>query len=241
MIDSGDRQSDLNAPASNEEEKESSHARTDPKDRSGYSDPGSGSHHSRYGHQESPSTAGHSSTAVGENIEIRASNGSNRGMWSKFKSLCQKALHPLLETASTGAAKPCKVTSSAVSLKGANRQKNEDSWYVSPANSVFVVADGMTGAAAGEIASQLTTETLAEQLATTTSLRSKRMALTVVNRAFEQANSRVVEFGCTHDCAGLAAAVVTAIRRENRICIAGVGDCRAYLYRGGKTETTDKR
>lgn len=99
----------------------------------------------------------------------------------------------------------------------------------------------MGGCPAGDVASQLSVNVLVDELARIPRIGSKREALRDLNRAFQSANSRVVQFGRAHDCAGLGAAVVAAVCREHCICIAGVGDCRGYLFRASKLQqlTTD--
>lgn len=128
----------------------------------------------------------------------------------------------------------CEVSAAGMSFKGSHRKQNEDCWQVAPDCSGFIVADGMGGCPAGDVASQLTVNVLADELGKMRTVRSQREALRALNIAFEEANSRVVRFGRAHDCAGLGAAVVAAIHVNNRIYVAGVGDCRAYLLRGRK-------
>ena len=48
-----------------------------------------------------------------------------------------------------------KITYKAVSDVGRKRKGNEDSLFVNPEQHLFVVADGMGGAAAGEVASAM--------------------------------------------------------------------------------------
>ena len=47
------------------------------------------------------------------------------------------------------------VVAGACSIQGARRERNEDHQYVSPDKDLFIVADGMGGHAAGEVASSI--------------------------------------------------------------------------------------
>jgi serine/threonine protein phosphatase PrpC len=113
---------------------------------------------------------------------------------------------------------------------GRQRRANEDAYYVrSP---VFVVADGMGGAQAGEVASRLAAETFDSDLGSGPPEQVLREAFGLANRKIhEQAASdeSVAGMGTT-----LTAAIVDAQRDE--VAIGHVGDSRAYRLRGGKLE-----
>jgi PPM family protein phosphatase len=113
---------------------------------------------------------------------------------------------------------------------GRQRRANEDAYYVRAP--VFVVADGMGGAQAGEVASRIAAESFDRDLPT----GSPEATL---KDAFESANTEIHEHAASDEShAGmgttLTAAIVDAEREE--VAIGHVGDSRAYRLRGSKLE-----
>jgi serine/threonine protein phosphatase PrpC len=113
----------------------------------------------------------------------------------------------------------------ALSDKGCVRSNNEDYCLIEPELGLFVLADGMGGANAGERASRLAVETVAEAV-----LMAQRRDSQVLLTAVEEANRRVLD-AAQHDSAleGMGTTLVAALEIGNELCIASVGDSRAYL------------
>src|ERR1035441_7362629 len=76
----------------------------------------------------------------------------------------------------------------ALSDQGCVRANNEDYCLIKPELGLYVLADGMGGAKAGERASQLAVETVVEVV-----LEAQRRDSQVVLKAVEEANRRVAE------------------------------------------------
>jgi serine/threonine protein phosphatase PrpC len=113
---------------------------------------------------------------------------------------------------------------------GRQRRANEDAYYVRAP--VFVVADGMGGAQAGEVASRLAAETFDSDLGSGPPETVLREAFGVANRKIFDHASRdesVAGMGTT-----LTAAIVDA--EHDEVAIGHVGDSRAYRLRDGKLE-----
>lgn len=111
------------------------------------------------------------------------------------------------------------------------RKNNEDAWLIDPALSLAVVADGMGGAACGEVASAITAETISEYLRDSEEDRDPH---TIIAEAIGLANKRVLEKArISTDCKGMGSTVVLALLRNPLVFIANVGDSRAYLFREG--------
>lgn len=111
---------------------------------------------------------------------------------------------------------------------GCVRDHNEDSLVVAPP--LFVVADGMGGHAAGEVASEIATSILAEKAPQTPDAEA-------LGHAVEEANLEIIaaaEDGRGRE--GMGTTCTAAILKEDRLIIAQVGDSRAYLLHQGKLQ-----
>jgi PPM family protein phosphatase len=117
------------------------------------------------------------------------------------------------------------VESATATHAGRVRRKNEDAYYAEAP--LFAVADGMGGALAGELASRISVQTLAELVAEGTD--EERLAATI-----RLANRRVAE-RATEDprASGMGSTVTAALVGRTGVAFAHVGDSRAYLWRGG--------
>jgi protein phosphatase len=121
----------------------------------------------------------------------------------------------------------------ARSLTGRDRDQNEDHFLVDPERGLAVVADGMGGHAAGEVASRLAIEAIAAALSTEKlrAVRGKPVAIKeALIEALFQAHTRV-KAAARQDPRkrGMGCAAVVALITRARIHVANVGDARAYL------------
>ena len=108
---------------------------------------------------------------------------------------------------------------------GRVRKINEDSVLVR--NRLFVVADGMGGHQAGEVASDLAVRTLA-------AVCQKRADLGVLEKAVLQANGAILLRAQGSDaCKGMGTTLTALWAGKQRVFIAHVGDSRAYRLRSG--------
>ena len=113
----------------------------------------------------------------------------------------------------------------ALSDQGCVRANNEDYCLIKPELGLYVLADGMGGAKAGERASQLAVDTVAEVV-----LEAQRRDSQVVLKAVEEANRRVLEAARSDpSLEGMGTTLVVALETEEGLFIASVGDSRAYL------------
>jgi serine/threonine protein phosphatase PrpC len=113
----------------------------------------------------------------------------------------------------------------ALSDKGCVRSNNEDYCLIEPELGLYVLADGMGGANAGERASRLAVDTVAEAV-----LMAQHRDSQVLLTAVEEANRRVLD-AARQDIAleGMGTTLVAALEIGEDLCIASVGDSRAYL------------
>jgi serine/threonine protein phosphatase PrpC len=122
---------------------------------------------------------------------------------------------------------------------GLVRSLNEDSvaFVVPPdsqdakdRNGLVLVADGMGGHAAGEVASRLAVEIVRRCLFELQGDVAETLAV-----AFSAANKAIFDYGQAHpECAGMGTTCTALVVQSGRMWLGHVGDSRAYLLRGSK-------
>jgi|SRR5262245_1024643 len=122
---------------------------------------------------------------------------------------------------------------------GNYRENNEDAIDVKlfPDLTVAIVADGMGGQAAGEIASKRAVDIIPRELRKTLTTAVNADATKVlIRKAIVQANEEIMAMGqLDKEMKNMGTTVVLAVwRRAGELFIAGVGDSRAYLIRSKK-------
>jgi serine/threonine protein phosphatase PrpC len=117
----------------------------------------------------------------------------------------------------------------AVSDAGRTRRRNEDAYVVDPP--LFAVADGMGGAQAGEVASQLAAAVLRESTGKDGDPEGRIVAL------IQEANRQIYERARSDaQASGMGTTVTAAMLADEQVAIGHVGDSRAYRVRGGELE-----
>jgi protein phosphatase len=127
---------------------------------------------------------------------------------------------------------------------GRQRQHNEDSFLVEDDAKLFLVADGMGGHAAGEIASRIAVDSISEFILHTREDDGTwphaydehfRRTTNRLMAALRLANTRVLE-AMRKDARlrGMGTTVVACMADGDTISVAHVGDSRAYLIRDGE-------
>jgi len=123
--------------------------------------------------------------------------------------------------------------------RGRVREHNEDNWAADPAQGLFIVSDGMGGAAAGEVASKIVVETLP-------ALLQQKMPAKPTNRLLRsvlaELSDRVLnETRYKPRLSGMGATIVMLWFQAQQIFIAHMGDSRIYRHRAGALQqlTTD--
>ncbi len=119
--------------------------------------------------------------------------------------------------------------------QGRVRTSNEDSFVANPETRLLLVADGMGGHAAGEIASQIAASTINDWV-TLHSLSNESVGEMLRLGALE-ANTRVYDAQRRdRTLAGMGSTLTAMLFQGNRYYIAHVGDSRAYRLRDGALE-----
>jgi protein phosphatase len=117
---------------------------------------------------------------------------------------------------------------------GLRRAENEDTFVVMPEVSLFLVADGMGGEAAGELASRFFADAAVE-IFSTTQAASEDERLNLVQRAFNLAHDRIREHVSKHPHhwgMGCTAELVSFL--GDSWLLGHVGDSRTFLCRDGR-------
>lgn len=132
------------------------------------------------------------------------------------------------------------ITSAGRTDVGVIRSGNEDSYLMVPDRGIFIVADGMGGHAAGEVASEMAVKFVAQELDSLRGLSDQQVA-DRMQTAIRAANGAIYQRTLTeHDKRGMGTTVTALTLFENRFLIGQVGDSRAYLLRDSKLTQVTK-
>jgi len=140
-----------------------------------------------------------------------------------------------------------RITCEALSDVGRKRKGNEDALFMSDEQRLYVVADGMGGHAAGEVASRVAVDAIAEFVELTGGNQEITWPFGLddsisyegnrLKTAVRHANSRVIE--ATRESAeyeGMATTVAAVLVDGDVANLAHVGDSRIYLWSGDTIE-----
>jgi serine/threonine protein phosphatase PrpC len=155
---------------------------------------------------------------------------------------------PILDDEPTGPVPRILVSAVGGTDQGKKRKHNEDAFVVLPSHSLFAIADGMGGYAAGEVASQMAMDILRDSFERETFGGAPIPGLPKrgdeLVRAIQTANLAILTQARQNEAqAGMGTTLVAARFAPNRkrVYIAHVGDSRIYRLRDGRLEqlTTD--
>src|SRR3989442_5981721 len=161
------------------------------------------------------------------------------------------------------APKPIKIEVFAKTDRGRTRDHNEDRFLVADLTrraaslqptvrahevgergTLFVVADGMGGAAAGELASEMAIETIYDEMVKTWGSEREETPQRFAHRlkeAVEAANAHINSYAKAHaEARGMGTTTTAAGVLGERCYVTQVGDSRAYLVRHGQAHQLTK-
>jgi len=131
-----------------------------------------------------------------------------------------------------------------VTDKGRVRPVNEDCWAFEPSRGLCVVADGIGGHKAGEVAARIAVETIVASVTTTSPATSQwpfgfdPSLSHVGNRlrtAVHLAHMHILETAVTSDqYAGMGTTIVASMVEGDRLSVAHAGDSRLYVLAGDR-------
>ena len=130
------------------------------------------------------------------------------------------------------------ITAAAKSVQGSRCEANEDTFLMDEGRGVFVLTDGLGGQRGGERASRLAAAGLMDQAELLVERREPQgsladgmaQAFLTVNESMLSVAEQLPRFR------GMGASAVMAIVDSDRLYVASVGDCRAYLIRDDEAE-----
>jgi len=124
----------------------------------------------------------------------------------------------------------------AVTDRGRKRPANEDAFGYSIEDGVYVVCDGMGGAAAGEIASSLAVDEML-RLLTDRGLEDEAAMPEAAEEAVIAANEAIYSRSKRNrKLSGMGTTLVALIAVDRQIWVLNVGDSRCYRMRDGRLE-----
>jgi protein phosphatase len=133
-----------------------------------------------------------------------------------------------------------------VSDTGLKRANNEDSVVTDPQSGLVLVADGMGGYKAGEVASAIAAKVVLDDvragLGRREFLQSGASEATLLKAAIESANRHIYETAAKiPQCRGMGTTIAAVLFSHGRATVAHVGDSRVYRLREGALSqvTTD--
>ena len=119
------------------------------------------------------------------------------------------------------------------------RETNEDAFGIDPQLGLMVVADGLGGHPAGEVASAFVVEALPRQLAMgrAAGLEDAQGPAQLLSQSLLIVAEQLRDMGCaTPEQEGMGATVVAALVSDAALLVAHLGDSRAYRLRNGHLE-----
>lgn len=131
-----------------------------------------------------------------------------------------------------------------VSDPGIVRPHNEDCIAMRSDQGIAILADGMGGYNAGEVASAIAVSTILDDLrAELKRISAKRMpngmsrVSTIIHQAVEKANNEINQIAFIQpQCHGMGTTLVLAVFYDNRVTVGHVGDSRLYRLRRNRFE-----
>jgi protein phosphatase len=126
----------------------------------------------------------------------------------------------------------------AASHRGRVRTSNEDAFGICAQDGLFVVCDGMGGAAAGEVASRVAVDTMLRSLCSPSDGDGGDQEVPSLLRDAVADANHLVFSQASNDSRlhGMGTTLVALLTQEKKAWVAHVGDSRCYRFRGGVLE-----
>jgi protein phosphatase len=153
-------------------------------------------------------------------------------IWNFLKNLFPSSVHPLRLFGRTDT--------------GRTRPNNEDSFVIMPQSHILMVADGMGGHNAGEVASRAAIESMVHQIAKQDALKKINASQEAIRHnlihALRVTNNQIMLMACENQAySGMGCTFIVGFVNQGYLFTCHVGDVRAYLLtsQGLKQLTND--
>lgn len=127
---------------------------------------------------------------------------------------------------------------------GRVRSHNEDSVTIvknASGEYLLIVADGMGGHRAGEVASSLAVTHLGKRFSSISSIGSKLDAVNWLNDNVNEINEAILEYATSHfDSTGLGTTLVLALLTDDYLIFGNIGDSSGYVLKNHKLHKVTK-
>jgi len=130
----------------------------------------------------------------------------------------------------------------ALSDKGIIREQNEDFWNIvldDNGNPIaFIIADGMGGHKAGDVASRMAVEIISQEICRSLVTINSSTAIGFLEKAINLANDEIFKYSLLNlNGTGIGTTLTLGFIQNGKITIAHIGDSRFYLIRGGTIQS----
>ncbi len=113
------------------------------------------------------------------------------------------------------------------SMTGTKHSVNQDSFYIDESRGIFIVADGMGGHAAGDVASSNAINAISENIG--------EISVSSIKNALDIANIEVFEKSKTSpNLEGMGTTIAMCCLKENYATIANIGDSRVHIIKNNE-------
>lgn len=112
---------------------------------------------------------------------------------------------------------------------GKIKKNDEDYYIVDDEIGLYLVADGVGGSNAGEVASKLGAETIREVIKEKLTTQNEQDKTPIIKEAVDLAHKKILDQASNEDHSGMGTTIVLSLYQNNVLYIAHVGDSRAYI------------
>ena len=129
-----------------------------------------------------------------------------------------------------------------MSDKGIIREQNEDFWNIVLDNKgnpiAFIIADGMGGHMAGDVASRMAVEIISQEIYRGFEAINSSTTIGFLEKAVNLANDEIYKYALLNlNGTGIGTTLTLGLIHSGKITIAHIGDSRFYLIRGGTIQS----